>query len=934
MFEMTRAFDSDDVLENVGKPFVDRDLQQERERVRVLRQITRHLTEGTTGPDNEPARRPSPPSDAQHLTPTTIGDRTASGGQQQDTPNACDELNDNSAGLHLASPSFGSPNAPEPPKVVSFAQDQSPEAFSSPATRIGVVSADNLEDSVSRREEDMRETGSEVNKSQSHIGRGGFFPFLQGKTTWLRRQDSGAAGATDAQTEATDGQTVEEEDFDTDEEEGDFERKRRLNRTMNRVKRLLSACKVPNLCSGVLYLLGVVALFVMGLVLNTSYRTVETPESKWLFLLTAILVARMASFLSFGLLVAIMTVVDPDADLPSSLVIETLHEHCARVLWFLLSLITYAVMFSCKTFASNCKRPDDGEWDIIEMQARRYLRVGLLSLLIMSLLSIVREVVMTWVSIHSNTTRNRQLQLLVWKERAFSRLNRVVPELHLHLRYDFRQKGAPEAVKSVRTRRNAAKRHRTGWTSRVPVSAAVEGPVGSSAASSTGGDGLGVGLSGPAPTAWESWRHRSYVILHPIRFHLRGVGRVEITRKREVREYGNQLFTQLLEIQAKLIEENRLSMESFAIFRPPCGDTAAAAHEQRQRGDDGGASPQTVSYNIFGRELIRQYITSPEDAERLLLLLDPSGTGRVTRSRFLSALLAAYNERKQLLKSLEVDESVADILKSLLWMLQWCIIIITVLWLLGVNPYTTILGFASISAGVAFALGNSIKNFVDSLVFVFIQHPFDIGDRVSVDGDVAMNVRRISVMTTTFETIHNKKVVLPNFQLAIAKIINETKSPAAVFEILFQLSIKTSMEQFFDLKRSVIEYCCSLPAHWISNPPPDMHIYSFQPNHSFQVGLWVAHTMTWGEWQNIYPARTRLFWHLMQTLDKLGLEYVLPIQPYMIVNASKSGENNDQDTSLSHAPSPDINSFQPTPRVQQFFLPHVQENRHPGGQKD
>ncbi|CEM02556.1 unnamed protein product [Vitrella brassicaformis CCMP3155] len=1010
---MAKAFDSDEVLENVSKPFIDRDPQKEWERVRVLRQITRHLAEGTstrpfppdtdtelerrtstsstTGkpgtrnktrngtrpgtpkgtpntpnaqqrPQNlapptlsEPVKRPSPPPSPAPHTPTNGTDPTgaAAGGQEaeeKDTPTADmveKHVSNGLTSLQITSPSFGIGTAAE------FASEREQQNTS----RVGFLNADNdnLDDSVSQQGDDMLDNGTDVNKSRSYGGGGGggganglvsrgvtgVFTVGWGSFMNIKRQGTGNSkfpgGATDR---VTDMELMEEEEDFDNEEEGSFERNRRIKRTTNCLKRCLSVCKMPNLCTFVWYLFGVVALFVMGWVLENSEKTMQSPSSQWLFLFAAILVARMVSFIGF------------DANLPSSLIIETLHEHCARVLWFSLSLVAYAVMFSCKTFTSNCQKRDDGQMGNIEQNVRRGLRAVLLSLFIMSLLSIVRELVMTWVSIQSNGTRNRQLQLLVWKERAFSRLNRVAPELHLHLGYyDFtnrHKKLTSEALKRLPTRHVAARRHGTGWTSRVPASAAVvnEMPaVGSSAGSSIGGE-LGIGLSGPAPTAWESWRHRSYVILHPIRFHLRGVGRVEITRKREVREYGNQLFTQLLEVQAKLVEEGRITMESFAILRRYPSNMPPVLHE----GEDGFV-PQPVSYNFFGRELIRHYIPNPEDAERLLLLLDPSGTGRVTRSRFLSALLAAYNERKQLLKSLEVDESVADIVKSLLWMLQWCIIIITVLWLLGVNPYTTILGFASIFAGVAFALGNSIKNFVDSLVFVFIQHPFDIGDRVSVDGDVAMYVRRISVMTTTFETIHNKQLVLPNFQLAVAKIINESKSPPAVFEILFQLSTKTSMEQFMDLRRAVIEYCCRNPRDWISSPPPDLYVYSIQPNHSMEVGLWVTHMLNWAEHRDIYPARTKLFWHLMQTMDRLGMEYYLPIQPLMTVSPPKTapdGEGIDPrqsrvastsftiNTSLSPNPSPDMQNLIPSPSVRPFFLPGSQQqddNRNTVGSK-
>ena len=42
---------------------------------------------------------------------------------------------------------------------------------------------------------------------------------------------------------------------------------------------------------------------------------------------------------------------------------------------------------------------------------------------------------------------------------------------------------------------------------------------------------------------------------------------------------------------------------------------------------------------------------------------------------------------------------------------------------------------SSLLLSLSFAIGPSLLVLVNSVVFLFVQHPFDVGDRVTVDGE-------------------------------------------------------------------------------------------------------------------------------------------------------------------------------------------------------
>lgn len=63
-------------------------------------------------------------------------------------------------------------------------------------------------------------------------------------------------------------------------------------------------------------------------------------------------------------------------------------------------------------------------------------------------------------------------------------------------------------------------------------------------------------------------------------------------------------------------------------------------------------------------------------------------------------------------------------------------IVILVIWLLIMEIATTkfLLFVSSQLVLVAFVFGNTCKTVFEAIVFLFVMHPFDVGDRCEIDG--------------------------------------------------------------------------------------------------------------------------------------------------------------------------------------------------------
>ena len=62
------------------------------------------------------------------------------------------------------------------------------------------------------------------------------------------------------------------------------------------------------------------------------------------------------------------------------------------------------------------------------------------------------------------------------------------------------------------------------------------------------------------------------------------------------------------------------------------------------------------------------------------------------------------------------------------------IVLITSLLILGIATKQFMTYLSSQLLLVAFIFGNTCKNIFEAIIFLFVMHPFDVGDRCEIDG--------------------------------------------------------------------------------------------------------------------------------------------------------------------------------------------------------
>lgn len=94
----------------------------------------------------------------------------------------------------------------------------------------------------------------------------------------------------------------------------------------------------------------------------------------------------------------------------------------------------------------------------------------------------------------------------------------------------------------------------------------------------------------------------------------------------------------------------------------------------------------------------------------------------------------AFIERRALALTLNDTKTAVDKLHHMVNVIVGTIIFVICLVILEIATSKFLLYISSQVVVVAFVFGNTCKTVFEAIVFVFVMHPFDVGDRCEVDG--------------------------------------------------------------------------------------------------------------------------------------------------------------------------------------------------------
>ena len=120
-----------------------------------------------------------------------------------------------------------------------------------------------------------------------------------------------------------------------------------------------------------------------------------------------------------------------------------------------------------------------------------------------------------------------------------------------------------------------------------------------------------------------------------------------------------------------------------------------------------------------------------------------------------------------------LDQSLATFVLSLVRIVLYFLLIVTVIGILGIETSSFIALFASAGVAIGMALSGTLQNFAGGVLILLLK-PYKIGDFIETQG-YSGTVRDIQIFSTIICTPDNKSIIIPNGGLSTGTINNYNK---------------------------------------------------------------------------------------------------------------------------------------------------------------
>lgn len=192
-------------------------------------------------------------------------------------------------------------------------------------------------------------------------------------------------------------------------------------------------------------------------------------------------------------------------------------------------------------------------------------------------------------------------------------------------------------------------------------------------------------------------------------------------------------------------------------------------------------------------------------------IFDQDQDGIISKKEFRNTIVSIYADLRDLTKSIKTAGSALEKLDFILKLVFVFAISIVVLTLFSFNVTNMLTLTLSVVIGLNFVIGDLAKHFLSSLILLFVNHPFDIGDTIVVglfeEGcylkDI-LTVKQMNLLTTVFTRWNGQETYVPNHMLANAPFMTNLSRTVEQWEMIeFKVPSITPESALSDLRKQI-----------------------------------------------------------------------------------------------------------------------------------
>ncbi|KAI0331047.1 hypothetical protein GY45DRAFT_1322992 [Cubamyces sp. BRFM 1775] len=204
-------------------------------------------------------------------------------------------------------------------------------------------------------------------------------------------------------------------------------------------------------------------------------------------------------------------------------------------------------------------------------------------------------------------------------------------------------------------------------------------------------------------------------------------------------------------------------------------------------------------------EDIERFFRTRDEADAAFAIFDKDMNGDVNRDEIEMACMELHREQLSIEHSMRDLDSAVGRLDNILMSLYFVVVILIFAVALEAQLATLITSAGTLILGLSWLIGGSLAEVLTSIIFLFIKHPYDVGDRVTV-GDKTYTVKEMRLLSTIFLDSNACQVQAPNTWMNTQLIHNIRRSPQMSETFEFDVAYGTSFEQIERLREVMLSF--------------------------------------------------------------------------------------------------------------------------------
>jgi small-conductance mechanosensitive channel len=260
-----------------------------------------------------------------------------------------------------------------------------------------------------------------------------------------------------------------------------------------------------------------------------------------------------------------------------------------------------------------------------------------------------------------------------------------------------------------------------------------------------------------------------------------------------------------------------------------------------------------------------------DEAEECFMSLDRDGNGDISLDEMILTVSDYSRQRKSLNTSMhDVDQAIGA-LDGLVLTIALIICIFVIIAFLAPGFRATLTTSATALLSLSFVFATTAQEVLGSCIFLFVKHPYDIGDRVDITNEQLI-VEHIALLYTVFKRVTNGKTVqIPNIVLNSAWVENISRSRAMREQVSVFCAFDTSFEDVNALKLEMMAFVRDPMNSRDFHPDIEIEVVSIAEMNKLELRVEILHKSNWSNESLRTARRSKFMCALVLALRKVPI---------------------------------------------------------------